>query len=256
MHCCTFKRPNYITFNKTSATIPYSDTVSLSENGTPSLVNPKTIEITTSNYTSVYNTIKGKYVDTTGLINDTANKDYWSGIFYIPENDGLTYFSGTGYYITSTNGSDTPCRVVADAVVNRHGYVNSPDPNAYPVDDGYTYTALGQLGNKVQMATGSYVGAGTYGANNPNSLTFDFKPKIVFVAGDHKATIYGTQFWCFSYTEDFANTNGYAFPYGFATMNQKEFARLVGNKLEWYSTAGYNHQVNASGTVYDYLAIG
>ena len=34
-----------------------------------------------------------------------------------------------------------------------YGYVNSPDPNAYPpaVSDGYTYTALGQLGAGLKM---------------------------------------------------------------------------------------------------------
>lgn len=30
----------------------------------------------------------------------------------------------------------------------------------------------------VQIATGSYVGTGTYGANNPTKITFDFTPKI------------------------------------------------------------------------------
>ena len=51
-----------------------------------------------------------------------------------------------------------------------------------PVIDGYTYTALGQLGNKAQIATGSYTGTGTYGSSNPTSLTFDFEPQIIFIA--------------------------------------------------------------------------
>ena len=33
----------------------------------------------------------------------------------------------------------------------------------------------------VQIATGSYVGTGTYGASNPNSLSFEFNPKVVFL---------------------------------------------------------------------------
>jgi len=33
----------------------------------------------------------------------------------------------------------------------------------------------------VQIATGSYKGTGTYGPSNPNSLTFPFVPKVVFI---------------------------------------------------------------------------
>ncbi len=40
--------------------------------------------------------------------------------------------------------------------------------------------ALKQAG-AVQIATGSYVGTGTYGADHPCSLTFDFSPKLVVV---------------------------------------------------------------------------
>ena len=36
----------------------------------------------------------------------------------------------------------------------------------------------------VRIVTGSYVGTGTYGASNPNSLTFDFAPNLVIVICD------------------------------------------------------------------------
>lgn len=38
--------------------------------------------------------------------------------------------------------------------------------------------------SKARIQTGSYVGTGTYGAGNPCSLTFDFKPKIVFIQSE------------------------------------------------------------------------
>lgn len=59
-------------------------------------------------------------------------------------------------------------------------YVNSPDPNAYPpaVSDGYTYTALGQLGNKVQIVTGSYVGTGS----GQVTLSFSKPPKLLILS--------------------------------------------------------------------------
>ena len=34
------------------------------------------------------------------------------------------------------------------------------------------------FGSGVQIATGSYIGTGTYGVNNPTKITFDFTPKI------------------------------------------------------------------------------
>ena len=33
-----------------------------------------------------------------------------------------------------------------------------------------------------KIETGSYTGTGTYGNSNPNSLTFGFEPKIVFIS--------------------------------------------------------------------------
>lgn len=35
-----------------------------------------------------------------------------------------------------------------------------------------------------KIQTGSYVGTDTYGADNPNSLTFNFAPKFVIIAGE------------------------------------------------------------------------
>ena len=33
----------------------------------------------------------------------------------------------------------------------------------------------------VKIATGSYTGDGTYGSDHPNTLTFPFTPKVVFL---------------------------------------------------------------------------
>ena len=48
--------------------------------------------------------------------------------------------------------------------------------------------ALDDIGDlqseQVRIATGSYVGTGTYGASNPCSLTFAFSPKVVFLSND------------------------------------------------------------------------
>lgn len=63
-----------------------------------------------------------------------------------------------------------------------------PRPGVYgtlPVSHGGTgQTSLAALASAMGAAkiqTGSYVGTGTYGASNPNSLTFNFVPKFVYI---------------------------------------------------------------------------
>lgn len=44
-------------------------------------------------------------------------------------------------------------------------------------------TAVAQLTATIpHVQTGTYVGTGTYGADNPNTLTFDFTPKLVIIS--------------------------------------------------------------------------
>ena len=190
----------------------------------------------------------------------SSYSSYWGGLvpFYVKTTTGNVLLVKSMYSSFSDhiefNYNWMQSSLVDEIVVI--GYVNSPDPNAYPVDDGYTYTALGQLGNKVQIATGSYTGTGTYGAGNPNSLTFDFEPKVLFVVGNNKPTYYGATFLCFGYTDNFSDTNGYAYPYNLVDRAQKEFARMSGKTLEWYSTSNSYQQLNDSGIAYKYIAIG
>lgn len=125
------------------------------------------------------------------------------------------------------------------------GYVNSSDPNAYPVDDGYTYTALGQLGNKVQIATGSYAGSGA----TSKSLTFDFAPKLLIVSDDNRNVgnscgaifvIHNGSVKCMALTS--ANT-------------QTLSATVSGTTLTWTASAAAT-AVNVSGRTAQYVAIG
>ena len=39
------------------------------------------------------------------------------------------------------------------------------------------------VGGKAQIEIGSYVGTGTYGASNPNSITCSFAPKLIWIYG-------------------------------------------------------------------------
>ena len=54
--------------------------------------------------------------------------------------------------------------------------------NAAFVENG-GLTDVGGNSVGIQIATGSYVGTGAYGASNPNTLSFEFEPKLVVIIG-------------------------------------------------------------------------
>lgn len=92
-----------------------------------------------------------------------------------------------------------------------------------------------------QIATGSYVGTGTYGANNPNTLTFEFEPKLVMVVSQN------------SYS--FGTNSGIAWMGQPGASNGKIFT-LSGNSLSWYSSDGASSQLNNDSFTYYYFALG
>lgn len=134
------------------------------------------------------------------------------------------------------------------------GYVNSPDPAAYPVDDGYTYTALGQIGNKVQIATVSYVGTGTFGESNPNSLTFDFTPKAwgIYAKRNGISYFYSYGLCVYPWGVDCAWSSMRPDSYNSPCSLTMTYS---GNTVNWYSTS-VDNQLNTSGWEFDVIAIG
>lgn len=120
--------------------------------------------------------------------------------------------------------------------------------------------------SKAKIEVGSYVGTGTYGVDNPNTLTFGFEPKIVFVVGRVYLNLsnMATDFAAFNMTElrdEYLNA-GY-FEYS-PELNKSEsagkYAKKNGNTLSWYSSNGSRYQMNGiwDGAVsrYTYIAIG
>ena len=106
----------------------------------------------------------------------------------------------------------------------------------------------------VRIATGSYVGTGTYGQSNPNSLTFGFEPKMVWVcatntsnASKEQATfLFGASFYSYVQASS-ASSNGSV---TFGTSVQ-----FNGNVMSWYSDNAIK-QFNTNGTTYHFVAIG
>lgn len=108
----------------------------------------------------------------------------------------------------------------------------------------------------VKIETGSYVGTGTYGQSNPNTLTFPFEPKVVFI-GDATSSpsnlYYGTYIPLIQGVKTAISQ--------IVTNGGKDilYVSWDGNTVSYYSNGGTDFvksQLNATGVTYNYVAIG
>ena len=91
---------------------------------------------------------------------------------------------------------------------------------------------------------GSYVGTGTYGENSPNTLTFDFEPKLVIVPSSYSVTMMR------AYTQATAQGSG---------VSMTERLTWGENSVSWYGwgpISNAEQQQNWAGSTYYYMAIG
>lgn len=178
-----------------------------------------------------------------------------------------SYSSSTGYSFTGIL-QEVKSQSILGSIVS---YVVSTDPNAYPQDgdlDGVHYTYVGVLGDRTRIEVGSYVGTGTYGSSNPNSLTFGFAPKIVELLFMTSKNVGGN----YSKSEDLTG-NGFARTQDFMVADRltTEYAQGEGLGYNAYSSYGKKSpdgktfywyssdagaQCNSSEYVYYYIAIG
>lgn len=107
--------------------------------------------------------------------------------------------------------------------------------------------ALAEAMGMPNVVTGSYAGADKTGANNPNTLTFEFEPKLVAV-GDASSGTMGVF------------VRGVSKAQGATGDSAAEMITVswTANGVSWYVTAGMSaaNQFNAPGTTYHYVAIG
>lgn len=203
----------------------YSDSVTVDDDGNISLDNYGTIAVAYSD----------KYV--------SDNLEKLRGKFAIVESrssDNPPYFDvGVCYFFP------------ADVVFTMGTSLAFWYCNKYQIATGYaaipagtTIEYLGKLGDKVRVQVVSYVGTGTYGSDHPNSLTFDFVPKVIMVRDNGKGTrfleaIYGMEFAVVKYSDG-------------------SFVSMIWNKktVSWYSTDDSYYQLNTNGTKYYAVAIG
>lgn len=110
---------------------------------------------------------------------------------------------------------------------------------------------LGAAGHNCRVAFGEYTGTGTTGADNPNTLNFDFYPVLIAVAA----------------AENFRSTDRVYFflrprtvvksPYAGTAEPTDIRVQWADGGVSWYVTTGKaTHQLNSSGNTYYYTVLG
>ena len=103
------------------------------------------------------------------------------------------------------------------------------------------------------------MGTGTYGINNPCSLTLPFEPKL-FIVGDTDGCK-GTKgnYLYFALPIFLGDTyEKISWKYGGTTATQYTLMKREGSTISWYInfTGSGSDQLNGTGTTYYYYAIG
>lgn len=230
--------------------VSYSDTVEVDRYGIVHLVNPKkTAEVDgISAVTTLAATLRGKYYQCVGAVRKASavtNLEY-----------GLTKDRYYTFFCTSS-------AEITGKVTKTEEYVRASSRNAYP-DSGtsgeWEYEYLGiPFDNAVTapkiVVTGSYVGTGTYGVYNPNSLMFDFQPKMLFIfskypnASNSNIMKFGRE------EKHWFHDSGVFFPAS-STVTDNAIVTASGKTFSWYSNRNELAQMNSSNYVYYYVAIG
>ena len=105
---------------------------------------------------------------------------------------------------------------------------------------------LGTGGKNCRIAFGSYVGTGTYGAANPTSLSFDFKPELILVGCQQENA--GIQSWMLRPVTK-----------ALACCGANIQLTWTETGVSWVTQASANphtHQNNTEDYVYHYVALG
>jgi hypothetical protein len=121
------------------------------------------------------------------------------------------------------------------------------------------------LSASAKIATGSYIGTGTVGSANPNSLTFAFAPAFIIIWSEQYYNSQRDQIYaCAPAIIPFASMTTNVLSYNAVNSSGDivyQYAAQIaitasGNTLSWYNTFNSTNQWNASGVRYYWAAIG
>lgn len=209
-------------------TLYYADSVDVDNEGQLSLQSPNQYTFTTSSqYQNVSTLAVGRFIKI--VPEASSGFSFRDGIWFVPSDATVTV---SNY------------KIYASKIQKVTGYAAIPA--------GTTIEYLGKLGDKARVQVLSYVGTGTYGSSNPNSLMFDFAPKVVIVNG-HRAMV--------SYTSIYSIILSPQSGDGVSMLGTDRgyvdwvICEATDRTVSWYA-ADYEKQLNESGMKYVAVAIG
>lgn len=263
-----------------SVTMYYSDSIEIDQaTGEVSLVDPQELSVNRNGSSNALSACKSIAALAPTYIR------YSGKIYYLPE--GATAGDGTGYsvYYDSVSGysnrniilsyrssvSAKAINVVSEwkdageVTYERSLTRDAFEEGEHANGDYYDYLGV-PFDNAVtvpKIITGSYAGTGTYGANNPNQLSFDFAPKLLWVVAKWDGL---------SYTSISHFADGESITLGeFLTTEYKSGAGIKsdtsttpsygkksedGKTIHWYNTNSADSQLNSASYNYYWIALG
>lgn len=218
----------------------YSETIKVSDTGTLTQENVKryTANATNDSWVSnIQSAIRGKFITVSGEKDNGGSEG--TNLVYIPDDAIVSYFE---------NGVSLGYPYNYGFLVNKMQQVTG-----YPaIPAGTTIDYLGVLGDKTSIETGSYVGTGTYGSGNPNTLTFRFEPKFVHIQAGNIGNEDNSGF---KFAFFVLGTKGFSIGPGSANELYNLNAKFDGNTLSWY-LGNAAQQLNTKNANYFFIALG
>lgn len=237
--------------------------ISVADDGAISLKNPSEFRIGGNDGTpgvasNVTTAIAGKYIQMT---QQGPRKDQMAGPFLTAPSAVLYIPSGVVATREEIGSGNTYTWYFIDRYQPVTGYAAIPA--------GTTIEYLGKLGDKARVQVVSYVGTGTYGKDNPCSISVDFSMKaILFIAKTYAHSSgyrLAPYFASINYDDDIRSVPVDRVPTVYTNhfgLGDVSHAALYGRRSEdcksyyWYNESDPAYQGNTANSIYYFLVIG
>ena len=171
---------------------------------------------------------------------------------------------GSNHYLPAYIGTSNICSY-QPVIILPHDFTDeffADDDGVIYDEQEYYFSAVMEdgAGNPVpvsQISYGHYSGTGTYGADNPNVLSFPFAPKLLIICtDDYNANNYPAFFFSVKNSLRMVHFCGLSDGNSSSIVQGGCNAEWNENTVLYYSAAHAYLQANVSGNVYHYVAVG
>lgn len=187
----------------------------------------------------------GKYYSDLWLYQDEAEAETAVPYFYNPSYGKIVY---------NSNGFIQARDVfqITDARIKTTEIVTSTNPNAYTVSDspdseGWFYEKLPDIQMYPPLGrfiSSSYIGTGTSGSSNQNTIILPFNPKMVIISQNNSI-----------YLATLVNSSTTGTTIVGTSANNTLTVTWGDKQVSWYGS-NIGNQLNTSGATYNYIALG